>query len=89
MRILDLARYFGERSGKDIRTVGIRPGEKIHEILLNEEESTYAIKNGTKFVINRKNDRNTDSPAEFSSRDHCVSYEYLKSYMDKFMGTIS
>ena len=45
-RIIDLAKVLIEASGKEmieIETLGIRPGEKIHELLLSEYESTTTV----------------------------------------------
>lgn len=56
MRIGDLAEIFAERHKKDIKTVGLRPGEKKHEDLINESEScrTYmqaSNKRGLCYII--------------------------------------
>lgn len=40
MRIGDLADIFSERFKKPIKTIGLRPGEKLHEDLINESESS-------------------------------------------------
>lgn len=40
MRILDLAEIFADMFDKKIKIIGSRPGEKIHEDLINETEST-------------------------------------------------
>lgn len=85
MKITDLAKYFSEKSGKEIKTVGIRPGEKIHEVLLNAEEASCAARAESNFIINDKNPRLYE-PAEYSSRDHCVSFQDLKQYLNKFLG---
>ena len=44
-RIIDLAGIFVDRFGGEIKEIGIRPGEKIHEELINEEEMrrTYEL----------------------------------------------
>lgn len=44
MRIGDLAELFSELSGKPIRVVGSRPGEKLHEDLINVSEATRTRK---------------------------------------------
>lgn len=45
-KIIDLAEVLIQASNKgnvDVEVLGIRPGEKLHEILLSEYESTTAI----------------------------------------------
>lgn len=44
MRIGDLAELFSERYGKPIKFVGLRPGEKMHEDLLNVSELSRCSK---------------------------------------------
>jgi UDP-N-acetylglucosamine 4,6-dehydratase/5-epimerase len=50
MRITDLARAIGPDC--KIEEIGIRPGEKIHEVLMTEDESSRALDHGDCFVIN-------------------------------------
>lgn len=54
-RIVDLAEVMVERlaNGRevDITHIGIRPGEKIHEILVSEEESWRTLETDNEFVI--------------------------------------
>ena len=40
MRVGDLAEIFAERHKKSIKVIGLRPGEKQHEDLINESESS-------------------------------------------------
>ena len=49
MRIVDLAKAIAPRCEHDI--VGIRPGEKLHEVLLTEEDARQAIEFDNYFVI--------------------------------------
>lgn len=46
MRIGDLAQIFSERYGKPIKVIGLRPGEKLHEDLINETESCRTLTHG-------------------------------------------
>ncbi len=53
-KIRDLAQVLIEASNKDnvaIETLGIRPGEKIHEILLSEYESTTTIAYDNEYFV--------------------------------------
>jgi len=53
--IIDLAKAMAKAiTGRDdypIREVGIRPGEKIHEVLVSEEEMPRAVETETHYVI--------------------------------------
>jgi len=55
MRIIDLAnevvRTYGKGKNIGIRMIGLRPGEKLHEVLMTEEESTHAVELDDMFVI--------------------------------------
>ena len=55
--VIDLAdairrRYSPRGAEHEIRVVGIRPGEKLHEILVNEYEMQRAVEEDDYFVIN-------------------------------------
>jgi UDP-N-acetylglucosamine 4,6-dehydratase len=86
MRIGDLAELFSERSGKPIRVIGLRPGEKMHEDLINESESVRAatrslfrrvgshdVKAGEVFVINHASASATGKSFTYSSSDTVMS----------------
>ncbi len=49
MRVVDLARAIAPEC--EIEIIGIRPGEKLHEILITEEEGRNTIKYNGMFVI--------------------------------------
>lgn len=49
MRLMDLARSIAPDC--KIKIVGIRPGEKIHEVLLTEDESSRSLDIGDCFII--------------------------------------
>jgi len=49
--ILNIAKALVEDRDIDIKITGIRPGEKLHEIMVSEEESYYTIKRGNYFSI--------------------------------------
>lgn len=62
MRVVDLA----EAIAKDakVQVIGIRPGEKVHEQLISEHESRYALEYENHFVIL--------PPHAWEDRDHWV-----------------
>jgi UDP-N-acetylglucosamine 4,6-dehydratase/5-epimerase len=49
MRIIDLVEALAP--GCEVEDIGIRPGEKLHEILISEDESRQALEFDDKFVI--------------------------------------
>ncbi len=49
MRISDLARVIGPQC--KINDIGIRPGEKLHEVLLTEDESRHSREYKDKYII--------------------------------------
>jgi UDP-N-acetylglucosamine 4,6-dehydratase len=49
MRIVDLARQIAPHC--EVKFTGIRPGEKIHELLLSEDEARHARELDDKFVL--------------------------------------
>jgi UDP-N-acetylglucosamine 4,6-dehydratase len=49
MRILDVASVLAPEADRQI--VGIRPGEKLHEVLLTEDEARHSFDVGDRYVI--------------------------------------
>ena len=67
----------------DIKVIGIRPGEKMHEILVSEEEANHCIKRGEYYAIlsmlpelsnNKKKEPNALTK-EYSSADSVLDLE--------------
>jgi len=79
--VLNIAKaLIGERE-IEIKTIGIRPGEKMHEIMVSEEEINHCVKRGGYYVIRpmlpelRENDEKEPNvlTKEFSSMDNVLS----------------
>jgi UDP-N-acetylglucosamine 4,6-dehydratase len=49
MKITDLARLVGPDC--KLKETGIRPGEKLHEVLLTEDEARHSFEFKTKFIV--------------------------------------
>jgi UDP-N-acetylglucosamine 4,6-dehydratase len=49
MKIIDLAMAIAPKA--KLKTIGIRPGEKIHEILLTEDEANHSKEFSDSYVI--------------------------------------
>ena len=84
MKIIDLAEIFSERYSKGINTIGIRPGEKLHESLISHAESIRTVDVGDRYYI---------EPSHAVVKEDCRMFEYtsesdnlnkaqLDSYLD-------
>jgi UDP-N-acetylglucosamine 4,6-dehydratase len=49
MRIIDMARVIAGH--KEIKTIGIRPGEKINELLISEDEARHTLELEDRFIV--------------------------------------
>ena len=49
MRIVDLARLIAPQAELDV--IGIRPGEKLHEVLIHEDEARSTVELDDMFVV--------------------------------------
>lgn len=87
VRIVDLARILCEQAGKPFsyREIGKYPGEKIHEILISEEELNRTIDRGDYFNIAPwwETAHYKHVVAEYSSADHVASDDVIKQLLDK------
>jgi UDP-glucose 4-epimerase len=90
-RVTDIAQcLIGNRPIKTVIT-GIRPGEKIHEILVSEEEAYRTIERGDYYVIQAilpelsvANEKNSPINHEFSSKDNVIAREELLDSLQKY-----
>lgn len=66
--MIDLARVIAH--GKDIVYSGIRPGERLHEVIISQEESRRARKVDIRhYVIDGTDRQNSEPPWEYRSND--------------------
>jgi UDP-glucose 4-epimerase len=78
--VMNIARALIDGRDIEVRITGIRPGEKLHEILVSEEECHHTIRRGEYYVIlpmlpELRTDHaevTTVLPAEYSSADHAL-----------------
>ncbi len=88
--IMDLAEVMiGDRK-IHIEFTGIRPGEKVHEILISEEEISRTIKRGNYYVIcpilpelQKEKAEKPTLTKELSSADRTMSKSELKAFWEK------
>jgi UDP-glucose 4-epimerase len=89
-KIMDLAEIMiGDRK-IDIEITGIRPGEKVHEILISEEEISRVIRRGNYYVIcpilPQLHKQKIEKPIlskEFSSANHVMTKGDLKAFLER------
>lgn len=87
-RIVDVARaLIGSRPVETVFT-GIRPGEKVHEILVSEEEAWHSYPRGDYYVIKpmlpelwQSLSDETPLSREYSSRDNVLSLEEISELL--------
>jgi len=77
----DLADIFSKRYGKPVKYIGIRPGEKMHESLVNMAESMRTTLSGIYYVINPPGAKGSEEMFEFSSNDSLVSKAELEEFL--------
>ena len=85
MKIKDLAEIYSELSGKPIDSVGIRPGEKIHEKLVCEAESLRAIDIGNYYILESATQNPSIKSAkifEYSSKNDLITKKELKKFLN-------
>jgi FlaA1/EpsC-like NDP-sugar epimerase len=91
-RIVDVAETLIDGRDIEIKVTGIRPGEKIHEIMVSEEECYRTVERGDYYVIcpmlPEVRKQNIDQPAltsEYSSSDITLDHDGLRELLKDFM----
>ena len=74
----------------EIKVTGIRPGEKMHEIMVSEEECHHTVRRGNYFSIQpmlpelvEENDEPRALSKEFSSEDNVLSLQETTALLKK------
>jgi FlaA1/EpsC-like NDP-sugar epimerase len=79
--VLDLARTLIGAREVQVQTIGVRPGEKMHEIMVSEEEIHHCVRRGGYYAIRsmlpelRGEDEPNALEREFSSADNVLPFE--------------
>lgn len=94
-RIIDLARVLIEDRDIEIISTGIRPGEKIHEILVSHEESWRTYQRGNYYLIKPmlpdlflEEAELTSSNEEYSSATSVLDPGEIRALLQKYNLTI-
>jgi len=88
-KILDIAEIFEEMSDSKIVVTGLRPGEKVHEILIAEEEASRTYESLNRYIIAPQLKELMPSLEgfpkieEYSSNSALVDKETLRARLDK------
>lgn len=81
MKISDLFELYAEKYNKEIKIVGLRCKEKIHEDLISTSEAKMAYIKGGYYHIGTTNTCETVAP--FDSSMHLISKEILQKYLQE------
>lgn len=90
-RIVDVAQGLIGNRRTDILVTGIRPGEKVHEVLVSEEESWRTVERGHSYVIQPalpelRDDRKPGVlplESEYSSRDNLLDLDRIRELLTR------
>ncbi|MFH2047076.1 MAG: polysaccharide biosynthesis protein [Pseudomonadota bacterium] len=90
-KVIDIAKALIGKQNIEIKITGIRPGEKMHEIMVSEEEANHCVKRGEYFAIlpmlPELRENGADIPntlsKEFSSADTILDLEGTKELLIK------
>ncbi len=90
-RMMDVARALIENRKIEIVVTGIRPGEKIHEIMVSEEEAWRTYDRGDYYAIKpmlpelvKEEEGEPALTKEYSSGDSLMSLEETREYLRRF-----
>lgn len=85
MRVGDLAEVFAEKYEKPIKVIGLRPGEKKHEDLINESESTRTrkLQPAKYYIIGPAYDAGSGERFTYSSADEVMTKDRLRTYLQE------
>ncbi len=89
--VLNIARAMIGNRPIELKTIGVRPGEKMHEILVSEEEMHHCVRRGDYYAIRSMlpellGDTVPEKNAhdrEFSSADHVLDLEGTRALLRK------
>jgi UDP-glucose 4-epimerase len=89
-RITDIARALIADRDIEIKVVGIRPGEKVHESLISDEEATRTVVRGNYYAItpmlpelHGEARRDGSLSGEYSSENHVFTFEQTRRMLEQ------
>jgi len=86
MRVGDLAEIFAEKYKKEVKLIGLRPGEKQHEDLINESESPRTsvfdnLGSATHYVIGPAFNAGSGKTFTYTSSDDVMTKDALRLHL--------
>jgi UDP-N-acetylglucosamine 4,6-dehydratase (inverting) len=84
MKVTDLADAMAP--GVPVKIIGIRPGEKLHEVLITDDESRHTIDAGEVFVVLPEHPWWTDHPRWVSGSPLDDGFIYASNTNDEWLG---
>ena len=85
MKIKDLAQIYANISKKPVKTIGIRPGEKIDEKLICKAESLRVKNIGEYYLLRPAHEKIEDGNVnifDYTSSDDILTADSLSKYLD-------
>jgi UDP-glucose 4-epimerase len=87
--ITDIATVLRDTKSNPIEYIGVRPGEKIHEMLVSEEERERTMKSGSFFIIMPPGAKPPKPIPDAVSSRYCVlPPDQLRVFLDKALGDL-
>lgn len=83
MRVTDLAEAMGP--GLEVRVTGIRPGEKLHELLITADESRHTVDAGDVYVVLPEHPWWTDATRWTGAPQLPDGFAYASDTNDRFL----
>ena len=87
MNLVDLLEIFSEKYKKTIKTISIRPGEKMLESLINPTQAARIIKKNSyyhiKSIFDFKEDIDSNKLIDYNSKINPLSKEQLFTYLEE------
>lgn len=85
MKVVDLAAAMAP--GLPTEVIGIRPGEKLHEVLITDDEARHTIDAGEVFVVLPEHPWWDDHPRWLSGKPLADGFVYASHTNDHWLGT--
>jgi len=87
--VINIAKALIGHRGTELRVVGIRPGEKMHEVLVSEEEVHHCVRRGDFYAVRSMLPELAGAPEpnalerEFSSADNVLDLDGTEALLRK------